>query len=112
MSAADQFDGIATRAWADTDSAVQKYHEQLRAITERLRISGENAGHRRGITREALADHRGILLPADDIDLSPHIPAPTDASEPPAADTIVEASAGNDDDGPDFSFATGWLSDR
>lgn len=113
MSAADRFDHIAARARADTDSAVQKYHDQLRAINERLRISGENAGHRRGVTREALADHRGVLLPADDIDLSPHTPAPT--AETPVTSSIVVPSPDPTDGSaadPDFSFSTGWLSDR
>lgn len=111
MSSADHFDRIATRAWADTDSAVQKYHEQLRAITERLRVSSENTGHRRGVTREALADYQGVLLPAEDIDLSPHTPVP--AAAPPAA-AIAEARPIDDgpDDDPGFSFSSGWLSDR
>lgn len=88
----------------------------MRAITERLRISAENVGHRRGATREALADYDGILLPADDIDLSPHTPAPTVMPDATAPEANVEVAVGDSDRtpyvDPDFSFGAGWLSDR
>lgn len=116
MSTADRFDQIAAGAWSDTDAAVQKYHAQMRAITDRLRISAENAGHRRGVTREALADYNGILLPADDIDLSPHMPAWAAVPDAAAPEAIVEVATGDraptPDVGLDFSFGVGWLSDR
>lgn len=114
MSAADQFDHIAARAWADSDAAVRKYHAQLAAITERRRITDENAGHRRGVTRETLAGHRGILLPAENIDLSPHTPMPTAMSPEPDdfGEQAPEPSVDSPDPDPDFSFSTGWLSDR
>lgn len=88
----------------------------MRAITERLRISAENEGRRRGITRAAINDHGGILLPADDIDLSPHTPALTVIPDAAAHEAIgdVEATQSDltPDVDPDFSFGTGWLSDR
>lgn len=122
MTIADLFDSIAERARADTDSAVRTYREQQRALEERLRIAAEKADHRRGSTREAMAARGAILLPADDIDLSPHTPAPTapipaavpvaDHTSPRAAGLPDQDDAVDEDDGIDFSFSSGWLTDR
>ncbi|WP_207842690.1 hypothetical protein [Williamsia soli] len=126
MSIADLFDSIAERARAETGSAVRTYRDQQRALEERLRIAIENADHRRGSTRAAIAARGAILLPADDIDLSPHTPAPGArgaASVPaaiptptsvPVADEPLPAHRNDDEqDGTmDFSFSSGWLTDR
>ncbi|ORM25879.1 hypothetical protein [Williamsia sp. 1135] len=126
MSIADLFDSIAERARTETESAVRTYRDQQRALEERLRIAAENADHRRGSTRAAMAARGAILLPADDIDLSPHTPAPGAPGAAPVPAAVSSPTAvpvaeeprpphrdvGKQDGTMDFSFSSGWLTDR
>lgn len=128
MSISDLFDAIAERARTDTEAAVRTYRNRQRALEERLRIAAENADHRRGSTREAIAARGVILLPADDIDLSPHTPAadaPVGDESRPVLGNYQEDNDQEDDDHEDddhedddqedtvdFSFSNGWLTDR
>lgn len=126
MSIADLCDSIAERARTETESAVCTYRDQQRALRERLWIATENADHRRGSTRAAIAARGAILLPADDIDLSPHTPGPgapgvagepAAAMTPPVGPSTVETrpvrSSDDEQDGTmNFSYSSGWLTDR
>jgi hypothetical protein len=117
VSLADLFDTIAARARHDSDQAVASYRQQQGALGERLRIRDENSAHQRGVTRESVAAGGAILLPADNIDLSPHTPVPeTTPSATVSADVGAPPDPDPDDpnraDATDFSFGTGWLSDR
>lgn len=125
VSIADLFDSITERARTETEAAVRTYRDQQRALQERLRIAAENADHRRGSTRETIAARGAILLPADDIDLSPHTPTPGAPDTAPmlaevTSPTVVPVSDeprplhGDDDEDEtvDFSFSSGWLTDR
>jgi hypothetical protein len=114
VSLSEVFDTIAARARRDSAEAVATYREQQGAIAERLRVRAESAVHRRGVTRDSVAARGAILLPAGDIDLSPHTPVP--ASEPIAGgQSDPGATTEPEPDGTgatDFSYRAGWLSDR
>jgi hypothetical protein len=122
VSRGDLFDTIAARARHDSDQAVATYRQQQAALGERLRVRDETAAHQRGVTREAVAAGGAILLPADDIDLSPHTPVPettssatvsADVGAPPHPDPDPDPDPQPDRAGAtDFSFGAGWLSDR
>jgi hypothetical protein len=112
VSLAELFDTIAARSRHDSAQAVATYRQQQGALSEQVRVRDENAAHQRGVTRESVAAHGAILLPADNIDLSPHTPvpvttpAPTEPA-PPHPDPEPDRA-----DAVDFSFGAGWLSDR
>ena len=120
MSIADLFDEIVAVARRKTDVATKSYERQVAVLGERVRVQAADDRHRRGVTRELIARGGAILLPADDIDLSPHTPV--------AGSVPLEAAAENPDEvgteeptasahhrvgtGVDSSFENGWLTDR
>ncbi|WP_020108762.1 hypothetical protein [Nocardia sp. 348MFTsu5.1] len=123
MSVVDLFDEIVSAARRKTDSATKTYDQQMAVFGERVRVRAEDDRHRRGVTRESVARGGAILLPADDIDLSPHSPmsgpAPISDTAGGAADetrTAADATTADDDPvdtvGGDSSYESGWLSDR
>lgn len=121
MSVADRFDEIVAAAGRKTAAATKNYERQVAVLGERVRVQAADDRHRRGVTRESVARGGAILLPADDIDLSPHSPIPAAASMTDEvdddADEIVtdnRTASGDDrgDTGADSSFEKGWLTDR
>ena len=130
MSLSDLFDNIAARVGTHSAEAVAGYRQSQQALGEQIRMSAEDASHGRGVTRESVVAGGAILLPANDIDLSPHTPYPA-SPEPPDSPTIVagatqgagveeafrpvlghsgEGAEENRDTG--YSYTSGWLSDR
>jgi hypothetical protein len=123
VSVTDRFDEIVSAARRKTASATKAYNQQMAVLGERVRVRAEDDRHRRGVTRESVARDGAILLPADDIDLSPHSPmsgsAPLSDTAGNAADETVTAAdtTTSDDDpvdaaGAESSYESGWLSDR
>lgn len=121
MSVADRFDEIIFAARRKTAAATENYERQVAVLDERVRVQAADDRHRRGVTRESVARGGAILLPADDIDLSPHSPIPAVASMTEAVDDDAEEivtdnraapGEGQGDTGADSSFEKGWLTDR
>lgn len=121
MSIADRFDEIVSAARRKTVSATEDYERQVAVLGERVRVQAADDRHRRGVTRESIARAGAILLPADDIDLSPHSPIPgsapmvdvvADGADQRATEDPVAAGPGSVDTGVDSSFEDGWLTDR
>ena len=130
MSLSDLFDNIAARVGTHSAEAVAGYRKSQQALGEKVRTSVENATHGRGVTRASVAAGGAILLPANDIDLSPHTPYPArgesadnptigakatlgtgakDSSTPLPGQSGVEVEDCQDTA---FSYTSGWLSDR
>lgn len=123
MSLSDLFDNIAARVGTHSAEAVAGYRRTQQALGEKIRTSAENATHGRGVTRASVAAGGAILLPANDIDLSPHTPypAPSELAETTlgsGADDFARPLPGQSgvevEDGQDTgcSYTSGWLSDR
>ena len=136
MSIADLFDEIVSAARRKTASATEIYDHRMAVLGDRVRVRAADDRHRRGVTRDSIARGGAILLPADDIDLSPHSPLPDSAPKPdlaavpdpapvrnpadgvaagPVADTGTSGPTGSpdpDSSDPDASYANGWLTDR
>jgi hypothetical protein len=122
----DVFDSIAARVTTHSADAVASYRERQQALAEKLRVSAENAAHRRGVTRASVKEGGAILLPANDIDLSPHTPRPVAEPEVNTTEdsTTTRRVVADDlgvtppdcphdvDEETDYSYTTGWLSDR
>lgn len=123
MSLSDLFDNIAARVGTHSAEAVAGYRNTQQALGEKIRTSAENAAHGRGVTRASVAAGGAILLPADDIDLSPHTPYPApselakttlgigaeDSCRPLPGQSGTEVEDGQDTG---CSYTSGWLSDR
>lgn len=120
MSTADLFDGIVAAARRKTAAATKSYERQMAVLGERVRVQAADDRHRRGVTRESIARGGAILLPADDIDLSPHTPVAgavrlEAAAEIPDEVGTEEPTASAHHrvaNGVDSSFENGWLTDR
>ncbi|ETD30744.1 hypothetical protein [Williamsia sp. D3] len=129
MSLSDLFDNIAARVGTHSAEAVAGYRKSQQALGEKVRTSVENATHGRGVTRTSVAASGAILLPANDIDLSPHTPypAPGESADNPTAGAKATLGTGAKDSSTlpgqsdveaedcqdtGFSCTSGWLSDR
>ena len=121
MSVADLFDEIVSAARRKAASATTDYVWQAAVLAEKVRVQAADDRHRRGVTRESVARGGAILLPADDIDLSPHSPIPAAAPMTEDADRGAEeistggqvaSGDGSTDVATDSSFENGWLTDR
>jgi hypothetical protein len=131
MSLSDLFDNIAARVGTHSAEAVAGYRKSQQALGEKVRTSAEDATHGRGVTRASVAAGGAILLPANDIDLSPHTPypAPGESADNPTvgakatlgttgakdANTPLPGQSGvevEDCQDTGFSYTSGWLSDR